>query len=115
MTHQVVTLHQGGGTPHEGGTGQNQGHLRGKLMALDIEGNMVDLGQGLLTQGVTIGDLQGNFVLTLVTSKTKLFKGHVCLVVILSADAAFNRLIFLPWIFISTMHCYFMLLFVLTL
>uniref|UniRef100_A0A0E0MWC5 RRM domain-containing protein n=1 Tax=Oryza rufipogon TaxID=4529 RepID=A0A0E0MWC5_ORYRU len=27
-------------------------------MALDIEGNMVDLGQGLLTQGVTIGDLQ---------------------------------------------------------
>ncbi|BAB64741.1 P0560B06.2 [Oryza sativa Japonica Group] len=57
-THQEGTPHQGGGTPHEGGTGQNQGHLRGKLMALDIEGNMVDLGQGLLTQGVTIGDLQ---------------------------------------------------------
>ena len=52
------TPHQDGGIPHEGGTGQNQGHLHGKLIPLDIEGDMVDLGQGLPTQGITIDDLQ---------------------------------------------------------
>jgi hypothetical protein len=53
------THHQGGGTHQQGrGIGQNPGHLQGKLIHLDIEGNMVDLDQGRRTQGITIKDLQ---------------------------------------------------------
>jgi len=53
------THHQEEGTPQQGrGIGQNQGHLQGKLIHLDIEGNMADLDQGLHTQGITIKDLQ---------------------------------------------------------
>jgi hypothetical protein len=54
------TRHRGGGTHQQGrGIGQNPGHLQGKLIHLDIEGNMVDLDQGRHTQGITIKDLQG--------------------------------------------------------
>lgn len=53
------THHQGGGTPLQGrGIGQNPGHLQGKLIHLDREGNMVDLDQGLHTRGITIKVLQ---------------------------------------------------------
>jgi hypothetical protein len=52
--------HQGGKTPQGGGIGRDRGHLQGELIPLDIEGNMIDLGQGLLTQGITIDDHQGD-------------------------------------------------------
>lgn len=53
------TPQQERGTPQQGrGIDQNQGHHQGKLIPLDIEGNMVDLDQGLHTLGVTIEDLQ---------------------------------------------------------
>ena len=58
-THQGGGIHQRGeGTPQGGGIGQNQGHLQENM--IDIEGNMIDLGQGLPTQGITTDDLQGD-------------------------------------------------------
>jgi hypothetical protein len=65
------TPHQGGGTPQQGrGIGQNPGHLQGKLIHLNIEGNMVDLDQGLHTPEITTKGLLGNFVcVPSVTSK----------------------------------------------
>jgi len=56
-THQGGGIHQRGeGTPQGGGIGQNQGHLQENM--IDIEWNMIDLGQGLPTQGITTDDLQ---------------------------------------------------------
>jgi hypothetical protein len=52
--------HQGGKTRQGGGIGRNQGHLQGELIPLDIEGNMLDLGRGLPTQGITTDDRQGD-------------------------------------------------------
>uniref|UniRef100_A0A453BE96 Uncharacterized protein n=1 Tax=Aegilops tauschii subsp. strangulata TaxID=200361 RepID=A0A453BE96_AEGTS len=70
-THQEREIPlQGGGNPQqERGTpqqgreiDQNQGHHQGKLIPLDIKGSMVDLDQGLHTLGITIEDLQGDFL-----------------------------------------------------
>jgi len=56
-THQGGGIHQRGeGTPQGGGIGQDQGHLQENM--IDIEGDMIDLGQGLPTQGITTDDLQ---------------------------------------------------------
>ena len=58
-THQGGGIHQRGeGTPQGGGIGQDQGHLQENM--IDIEGDMIDLGQGLPTQGITTDDLQGD-------------------------------------------------------